>query len=334
VYKKKKKVITKKSSTVFSLLHHLVIPTPYLLLTCIIFYGILYYINFCFLSSNNNISFSAFTPQKALADSGNTLLNKEMFPFKDEGSTLSEITNNDEVITHGPRDKKEVALTFDADMTQIMEYFLRSAKVKTYAGSDIINFLTQNNVKATLFLTGMWMETYPDETRALAENPLFELANHSYSHPSFSGDCYGLPHVPFSDYPSEIKKTQLLLETFTQKKPSYFRFPGGCYDQGSLALVKQQGLKTILWDTVADDGFNTNTDRIIQNVMSEAQNGSIIVMHMGGESNTPKTFAALQVIYKELKDRGYSFVTVSELLQPKSTPQAFDLRKYLLPSMI
>jgi peptidoglycan/xylan/chitin deacetylase (PgdA/CDA1 family) len=323
VYKKKK-----KDAMQFAFLK------PYLIFACIFTYVILYYINFCFLSSNNNISFSAFTPPKAMADAGTTVLTKELYPFKDEGSIHAQTINNDDVITHGPRDKKEVALTFDADMTPMMEYFLRSAEVKTYAGRDVIDFLTHNSIKATLFLTGMWIETYPQETEVLVQNPLFELANHSYSHPSFSGDCYGLPHVSSADYTSEIEKTQSLLEHYTHQKAAYFRFPGGCYDQGSLKLVKQEGLKTILWDAVADDGFNTNADQIIHNVLNKTQNGSIIVMHMGGEKNTPKTFEALQVIYKQLTERGYTFVTVSELLQPEPHPQSFDLRTYLLPGMI
>jgi peptidoglycan/xylan/chitin deacetylase (PgdA/CDA1 family) len=325
VYKKNKKGTSKRSSSRTSFFSRIGIPTPYLLFMSILLYGLLYYINFCFVSSNNNISYAA---------SSNTVLNKENFLFKDEGNSKPQSTGSDEVITNGPRDKKEVALTFDADMTQMMEYFLRSARVKTYAGGPIIDFLKQNNIKATLFLTGMWIETYPEQTKELAANPLFELANHSYSHPSFSGDCYGLPHIPTSDYPSQIEKTQSLLEQYTHKKTKYFRFPGGCYDQGSLSLVKHENMQTVLWDSVADDGFNTNTDQIIQNIMRETQNGSIIVMHMGGESNTPKTFDALQVIYKELRDKGYRFVTVSELLQPQPAPQAFDLRKYLLPGMI
>ena len=53
-------------------------------------------------------------------------------------------------------------------------------------------------------------------------------------------------------------------------------------------------------------------------------------MHMGGESNAPKTLDALKVIYTKLKEKGYMFVTVAELLKPANTRQAIDIRKYLL----
>src|SRR6266403_4414197 len=102
---------------------------------------------------------------------------------------------NDQVIFNGDRDKREIALTFDADMTEGMESQLQSGEVTSYYNKKVIDILNQTQTKATLFLTGMWIEMYPDEARELAQNPLFELGNHSYSHPGFDGDCYGLRRI-------------------------------------------------------------------------------------------------------------------------------------------
>jgi peptidoglycan-N-acetylglucosamine deacetylase len=224
---------------------------------------------------------------------------------------------SDQIIWHGSRDKKEVALTFDADMTPVMVDWLHDGQVSNYDDTRITNYLTQNQIKATFFLTGLWIESYPDATKELADNSLFELENHSYSHPSMAGDCFGQPQVPQSQYPYEIEKTQQLIEQFTHQTPKYFRFPGGCYDQSDLDLVKKEGLVTVHWDDVADDGFNDNEDNIINNVLSEAKPGSIIVLHMGGATtNTPQTANALPIIIDGLKKDGYSFVTVNELLNP------------------
>jgi peptidoglycan-N-acetylglucosamine deacetylase len=237
----------------------------------------------------------------------------------------------DQIIWHGPRDKKEIALTFDADITPIMVDWVHDGQIATYDDTQLTNYLMQNNIKATFFLTGLWIQLYPDATKELADNSLFELENHSYSHPSMAGYCFDQPQVPQSQYPYEIEKTQQLIEQYTHAAPKYFRFPGGCYDQADLNLVKKEGLVTVHWDDVADDGFNNNEQAIIHNVLSEAKPGGIIVMHMGSPtSNVPQTYNALPTIITSLKKQGYTFVTVSELLNPTLATKKINPKKYLL----
>lgn len=234
------------------------------------------------------------------------------------GNTVSN-QGSDEIIWHGPRNIKEVALTFDADMTPVMVNWLHSGQVSSYDDTRITDYLEQNNIKATIFLTGLWIQAYPQETKQLADSSLFEFENHTYDHPSMAGYCFDQPQVPQSDYPYEIEQTQKLIKQYTHQTPKYFRFPGGCYDQADLDLVKKEGLTTVHWDAVANDGFNSDPDQIEQNVLSEAQNGSIIVLHIGGTPNTPATANALPVIVTTLKKEGYQFVTVSQLLNPPAT---------------
>ncbi len=236
---------------------------------------------------------------------------------------------SDQVIWHGPRDKKEVALTFDADMTPVMVDYLHSGQVSTYDDPRITDYLTQHGISATFFLTGIWIQTYPDATKALAENPQFELENHTYSHPSMAGNCFDQPQVPQSQYPFEIEKVQELLQQITHMTPKYFRFPGGCYSESDLALVKKEGLQTVHWDDVGNDGFNPNEDEIIHNVLSEAQNGSIIVLHIGGHPNVPATADALPTIVEGLKKKGFTFVTVNELLSPQPVVAKVTPAEYL-----
>jgi len=230
------------------------------------------------------------------------------------------------IVWHGPRDKKEVALTFDADITPIMVDWLHSGQVATYDDTRITDYLIQHQIKATFFMTGLWIELYPKETQTLAASNLFEFEDHSYSHPSMAGYCFDQPQIPQSQYPFEIEKTQQLIEQYTHQTPKYFRFPGGCYDQADLDLVKKEGLTTVHWDAVADDGFNDNESEIINNVLSETQSGSIIVMHMGSpDSNVPQTANALPTIITTLQKEGYTFVTVNDLLtQPKAIAQTLS----------
>jgi peptidoglycan-N-acetylglucosamine deacetylase len=233
-----------------------------------------------------------------------------------------------EMIFHGPRDRKEIALTFDADMTYTMQQELHDGTVPSYYDAQVIATLEQTQTKATLFLSGLWIESYPEVAKQFAENALFELANHSYSHPSFSGDCYGLPSMGI-DQEEEIEKTQRLLFGLTKQPNKYFRFPGGCYDQEDLDLLNKKNVAAIQWDAAGVDGFNDSAESIIANTLATVQNGSIIVLHMNGAPNEPKTAEALPVIIKTLKEQGFTFVTISELLDSKSAKAQKPLYSFL-----
>jgi peptidoglycan-N-acetylglucosamine deacetylase len=234
-----------------------------------------------------------------------------------------------QVIMHGPRETNKIALTFDADMTPGMKSLLDSGEASSYYNKAVIDVLTQTQTKATLFLAGMWIESYPDVTKELAQNSLFELTSHSYSHPGFDGACYGLSPINDEKDREEIEKTQKLLKEFTGIDNKYFRFPGGCYSKHDIDAVNQEGLEVIHWDVAGKDGFNEDTTEIENNVINNVQNGSIIVLHMHGAENAPKTAEALPKIISVLREKGYVFVKVSELLHEPKTAHAVDIRSLL-----
>ena len=246
-----------------------------------------------------------------------------------ENTVPTPLQNNNQVVFHGLREKKLIALTFDADMTPWMEYLLQSGKVKSYYDKNIVSLLQKTQTKATFFLTGMWIELYPQPTRDLAANPLFEIGNHSYSHPSFDGFCFGLGQIPDSEDEEQVEKTQQLLKTVAQVDGKYFRFPGGCYSQKDLDIVTKLGLTVIHWDVAGEDGFNNSTVSIEQNILNHVQNGSIIVLHLNGPPNAPKTAEALPVIIAALKAKGYEFVKVSELLSGNTVSSAINIKDFV-----
>lgn len=217
------------------------------------------------------------------------------------------------IITHGPRDLRRIALTFDADMTPGMAQNLRSGRVKSYDNTRIYQILQRYNTKATFFLSGMWIELYPQETKNLAQNPLFELENHSYSHPGFEQPCYGLPRVARTEKAFQIKKTKELLKLVGVEN-RFFRFPGGCASASDVAVAEHLGLKVVHWDVVGGDADQHNPDVIITNVLEGTRNGSIIVLHSHGGPRVPVTAEALEKIIPALKAEGYQFVKLSELL--------------------
>lgn len=218
------------------------------------------------------------------------------------------------VVFNGSRKTQKIALTFDADMTYPMRQNIISGAAKGAYDRRITDILQKTNTKATLFLTGLWIENYPEDTKALAENPLFELENHSYSHPAFFGYCYGLPKIAKDGARKEINYTQKLLKSVGGVDGVFLRFPGGCYSQKEVDIAESEGLVVVDWDVVGGDGFNHNAENIKQNVINKTKNGSIIVLHMNGAPNAPKTADALPEIIEKLKNKGFEFVKLSELL--------------------
>ena len=218
------------------------------------------------------------------------------------------------VIFHGPRDKKRIALTFDAEMTDGMKAELLSGKAKSSYDKRIIDTLNQTQTKATLFLTGLWIELYPEITKELSNNPLFELGSHSYTDSSYFGYCYGLKQIDNTLKIEEIGATEKLLREHAGIDNKLFRFPGGCYTPKDVKLVNEANDTVVHWDVSGSDGFNINTNQIVKNVVDNTQNGSIIILHLNGPPNSPKTAEALPTIISTLKSRGFEFVKVSELL--------------------
>lgn len=258
------------------------------------------------------ISLAFFLLYRIVRHQSPTIQESKPTPIPSSPSPISTVPI---VIYHGPRDKKEVALTFDADMTPFMEKKLKMGIVKSYYNKEVIDILEKEKVPATLFLTGMWVETYPEAARELAQNPLFEIGNHSYSHPAFTFPCYGLTRIGDAQKDSEFAKSQEIINKITGVKPTLFRFPGGCFNDQDLKLAQKHGLTIIQWDVESTDAFNNNTREIIDRVEKQTTAGSIIVFHLNGSVNAPKTSQALPEIIDILHNKGFEFVKVSKMTE-------------------
>jgi peptidoglycan-N-acetylglucosamine deacetylase len=216
---------------------------------------------------------------------------------------------------HAATDEKIVALTFDGDMTPGMLSELKSKRVSSWYNEKIIEVLRQEHVPATLFLTGMWIETYRDATKDLSADPLFELGNHSYSHGAFHSPCYRLFPIPESKQVAEVQKTDDLLKENAVSYRKYFRFPGLCFDAASVKKVEDQGYTIVGGDVDGADAFEKSPKWVASYVVTHVRPGSIVVMHLQGGPNAPATAGALPDIIRTLRSQGYSFVKVSDLLK-------------------
>ena len=92
-----------------------------------------------------------------------------------------------------------------------------------------------------------------------------------------------------------------------------FRPPGGAYDERVLTLAQQMDFDIILWTVDTKDWQRPPKEQIVKTVLEEVDSGDIILMHdyVWGKSNTPE---ALQILIPRLKEQGYTFLTVDELI--------------------
>jgi peptidoglycan/xylan/chitin deacetylase (PgdA/CDA1 family) len=200
-------------------------------------------------------------------------------------------------ITHGDRSQPYIAFTFDACQTPGRP---------TGYDEAIINILTETDTPATIFLGGLWMQRHPTQTQTLAANPLFELANHSWSHPDFT-------HLSPDEMGAEIARTQQIMYTLTGQQPTLFRFPFDIYTDEAVAVVSQHGLRVISGDVISGDADpNVSAQAIAHQVTTQVENGSIVMMHVN--TRGWHTAEALPVVIRQLREEGYTFVTVSQLL--------------------
>lgn len=217
------------------------------------------------------------------------------------------------VFSHGRRDgAKRVALTFDADMTADQDK--RAARGERFDNPQLIATLRRLKAPATVFMTGKWAEQYPDQARSIGRDPLFEVANHSYSHHAFSTPCYGLPAVAPGSARQDVQRASAAFEKAgVERTVPYFRFPGGCYDDAVLREIGPAKVTAVQWDVVSGDAFAKKSGPVADQVLAQVKPGSVVVMHCT-HSAAPATEEAIRRIVPELRARGYELVRVSDLI--------------------
>ncbi|WP_020675130.1 polysaccharide deacetylase family protein [Geopsychrobacter electrodiphilus] len=209
-------------------------------------------------------------------------------PVKADSSAL--------LITHGPRNRPRIALTFDLCQTP-----------KHPSGFDrgVIKVLQQTATPATFFVGGDWLRTHSQEAAEL-KNPLFVLGNHSWDHPD-------LRKLDDAAIRTEIERTESLLQQHFGPSPQLFRLPFGYFDARVLQAISTTGVRTIQWDVVSGDpDRNFSAAQLVKTVTKAARNGSIVVMHANGRGW--QTAKALPEIIRTLRSRGFKLVSVTTLL--------------------
>ena len=234
-----------------------------------------------------------------------------------------------------PPGKRVVALTFD-----LCE---QPHEVAGYQG-DLVDYLRDNGVKATFFAGGKWLLTHRERAKQLMSDPAFEVGNHSWEHRNLrllSGtaleDEIRRPQLAYSKNRDELAHRQCLdrigREFAADRAPeqmSLFRFPFGACDAKSLEAVESQELRAIQWDvSSADPWVGETSEKMLQDVVNHVRPGSIVLFHANGRGwHTSK---AIPAIVSRLRQQGYEFATVSELLKipgakPVTTELCYDVK--------
>ncbi len=170
--------------------------------------------------------------------------------------------------------------------------------------TQILDILKENNIKATFFWVGRYLQTYPEIGKQVAAAG-HAIGNHTWSHQYLQYNEDGAAR--------EIDRTSSLIEELTGIQTSIFRPPGGILNNGLAAYAQKKNYAVVMWSADSFD-WRTLTESLMDNVMRQAKSGGIVLMHDGG-GNRARTVKALPDIITRLRKEGYIFVTVPELLQ-------------------
>lgn len=200
----------------------------------------------------------------------------------------------------------------------------------------IVNFLRHENIPATFFMGGKWMNTHPERAMQVMACPLFEIANHAWSHGNFA-----LMEDDMAR--SQVLRTQAQYETLRDELTSravsagldtafmnavprgmtLFRLPYGRSSAKALRLLGSLGFRVIQWDVVAERLPGDNADpQVAEECAAQVKPGSILLFHANGVPLN--SHLLLERVVGLLRAKGYTFVTVSELLRMGQAERAND----------
>jgi peptidoglycan-N-acetylglucosamine deacetylase len=196
----------------------------------------------------------------------------------------------------GSSKRREIALTFD------------DGPDTEPPSIDFVNLLAREHVPATFFEIGRQIPEY-DPTGSLERAMLADgdmIGDHTWSHPDMT-------LLSVSEQKAELEMTIDAIRRRTGFTPCLWRPPYGDVDPQLLALARSMGMLTIMWDVDPRDWALPGTSNIYEAVVSAAHNGAIVIQHFGGGPRY-ETLAALPQEIATLRARGYTFVTVAQLL--------------------
>jgi len=201
------------------------------------------------------------------------------------------------VIIEGKTDHKIVALTFD------------DGPYPPYT-ANLLDILKEYDVPATFFIIGRNAEKHPEMIKRIIEEG-HQLGNHTYNH-------VDLLKAERPDIIREIEMAGQVLRTITGQIPQIVRPPHGFRDPVVFEVLNERNMKVVEWSVMSRDWTNPGVDVIVERTVSKVKNGSVILLHDGdgvaATASRAQTVEAVRHIIRELHAKGFTFVTVNEIL--------------------
>ena len=166
----------------------------------------------------------------------------------------------------------------------------------------ILETLAKNEVKVTFFMVGEWVNKFPDAVKKISESGN-EIANHSESHAHVN-------NLSYEENVEQIIECSDRIQVITGKPTTLYRGPYGEYNDTVVKASNDSNHTMIQWSIDTLDYNGLTGEQMWQRIEPKLEKGSIILMHNGTEN----TALSLDMIIKNIKQKGYELVTVSELI--------------------
>ena len=167
---------------------------------------------------------------------------------------------------------------------------------------QILKVLKQNNVKITFFLVGEWIDKFPEAVKKIYEDG-HEIASHSNTHPHVN-------NLTYEENIEEIEKSNEKIEKITGQRTQIYRAPYGEYNNTVIQAAQDKGYYTIQWSLDTLDYTGLTGDEMLNRIQDKVKSGDIILTHNG----TKHTADSLDMLIKNIKQKGFEIVTVSNLI--------------------
>jgi peptidoglycan-N-acetylglucosamine deacetylase len=184
--------------------------------------------------------------------------------------------------------------------------------------NQLMEVLDREGVKATFFMPGHNVRREPNLAAEVASR--HAVGNHTYTHPHLT---WSRP----SKVREELERGQEAIQAATGTVPTIFRVPHGWYGPQVISIAGELGMNCVGWSVMAWDWNRPPADTIRHRILRGASPGGITLLHDGQdtdafpEADRSRTIAAVPQIIHALKDEGYSFSTVPELMALDAAPR-------------
>lgn len=213
------------------------------------------------------------------------------FVWFEQDGAFSVFSKDESVaLTKGNANESNIALTFNISWGEKRVF-------------DILDQLDKNQVQATFFVSGEWAERHPDILKKISEGK-HELGMLGYRYKSYLDQ-------EIDQVQKDLLHAREVFQKLGYEDIKILRTPSGHFNKEIIELAKELNFKVVHWNVNPVDWKNPGTEAIVDRVMKQTQNGDIILLH--ASDSAKQTANALKTILPGLKNKGFQFVSITEL---------------------